>query len=461
MKVLVVDDQRSAQRVFASILSEIGELEVEVVAVVDIARARLKENVFDVAFVDLRLSDDTRDRSGIDLIQEIARAGFCTPIVVSAFSDLQDLRMAMRAGAHDYLLKDELCVDLVRPILERVRDRVRLEAELVSARARARHSGAEERIIGASAPMNQLRRQLRRVALSDRPVLVRGPTGAGKELVVRAIHELGPHPDDPVVDVNCTALPETLIEAQLFGYEKGAFTGATSRHEGYFAAVGRGTLFLDEIGDLPLHLQAKLLRVLETNRFRPVGSTQDIAFKGRLVAATHVDLEAAVVERRFREDLWYRLNVLTIQVPSLEERREDIPLLVAHFMSQQARKLTFDAAAIEELQTRSWSGNVRQLRNAIDRFVVFAEEDRITIDDVRLHLGGAGKAPSDLLRAVEQIMALDIKNKLDATREALIQHAMQLGGNKTAAARLLGVHRKVIERSLRTEDTGGLDSELE
>jgi DNA-binding NtrC family response regulator len=307
-------------------------------------------------------------------------------------------------------------------------------------------------LVGASRAIERVRETIRRVARSDRPVLVIGPTGSGKELVVRAIHAHGAHADQPLVDVNCGAIPEPLMESFLFGHERGAFTGATRRQDGSLTVTGRGTLFLDEIAELPLTLQPKLLRVLETRRFTPVGASVVKHFAGRVVAATHASLEERAATHRFREDLLYRLNVLTVVVPGLEERVEDIPLLVEHFCRQQGRPLHLLPDAVDLLCSVRWPGNVRQLRNVIDRLAVFADGDVITPDLLRRLL--ALEAPiarpgGGIDSLLEAVLRLTVDNKLEAVADALIAHAMDVcQGNKSAVARLLGVHRKAIERRL-------------
>jgi DNA-binding NtrC family response regulator len=302
-------------------------------------------------------------------------------------------------------------------------------------------------LLGTSAAMTTLRSEILRAARVGHPVLVTGPTGAGKELVVRALHDHGPDAAQPMFDLNCGAIPEPLIEAQLFGHERGAFTGADRRQEGILATVRGGTLFLDEIGELPLPLQARLLRVLETRRFRAVGSLVDQPFSGRIVAATHVDLRARVAARQFREDLFYRLDVLRLQVPALDERVTDIPRLAAHFVAEQPRTIRFTADAMEWLTTRRWSGNIRELKHFIFRVATFSEDDLITVCTLRglaHHDRVEAQSLRDLARAV---LLLEGGDKLEAMRRALVNEAMaQVGGNKTAAARLLGVHRKVVER---------------
>lgn len=296
-------------------------------------------------------------------------------------------------------------------------------------------------------------RLLDRVAPTDRPVLISGPTGSGKEVVAQLIHHRGKDPDQPFVDLNCGAMPEHLVEAELFGYAKGAFTGAVAAHAGHFERAAGGTLFLDEVGELPLALQPKLLRVLETRTFRPLGSTEVRRFEGRLLAATHRDLETLVREGKFREDLYYRLAVFVLDLPGLDQRREDIPSLVTHFASLQPRPLTFSSEAMDRLQGHDWPGHVRQLRSLVDRLGVLAERSHINAEDLNPFLApSVGKFVSTDALA-DALIALDGEDKLAAAEQLLINRAMALsGGNKTAAARTLGVSRKAIERRMQARD---------
>lgn len=308
----------------------------------------------------------------------------------------------------------------------------------------------EHPLAGSSAAMCQLRELIAKVARSPRPVLVTGPTGAGKELVVREIHRLSSRSHLPFLDLNCAAIPDTLMEAQLFGHERGAFTGADRRRDGYLAAVGQGTLFLDELAELGQPLQARLLRVLETRTYRRLGSVVSEEFRGRIVAATHADLEERVQSGKFREDLLYRLNVLIVHVPSLDERRADIPDLVRHFAKSQGRELIFSEDAMALLSRASWPGNVRQLRNTVDRVGAMVDENPITASALRSVLGLCA-APTTTIAPIEvlaaRILQLDVDDKITAIRNALVVEALrQSQGNKAQAARLLGVHRKVVER---------------
>jgi len=448
MNVLVVDDQRSARRNLLSLLQSFPDVAVAEARTLEEARRSLERQRFDLCLIDIRLSEDARNRDGLLLVREVADKGDAVPVCVTASGEMDAIRTAMRNGAYDYLLKDGLCEESLAPLINNIRDRRRLEREVSELRARVSTEVAAAGLIGTSPFMERLRSAIKKVALSDRPVLVLGPTGSGKELVARAIHLAGPRPDAPLLDLNCGAIPANLIEAQLFGHERGAFTGADRRTPGHFATVGSGTLFLDEIAELPVELQPSLLRVLETGRFRPLSAANDCAFEGRVVAATHADLPERIRQKRFRDDLFYRLNVLTVRVPSLDEHREDIPALVAHFLKRQRRPLRFSREALDALVRAPWPGNVRELRTVIERAAVFAEHDEVTPEVLAaLNDNAIMTADEALRRCARELLMLPHGNKLDAIEEALIAEAMTAADqNKSAAARLLGVHRKVIER---------------
>src|SRR5688572_12861505 len=252
MRVLIVDDQASARRVLGSIVGKLQDTEIHEADSLAAARRLIEEQPLDVALIDMRLSPDARNRDGLVLVEEIRARTAIVPIIVTAYQEVAEIRMAMRVGAYDYILKDDLCDELVLPVLNGISSRRRLEHELRT--LRARRPDAEpiaSRLVGVSTAMEVLRETIRRAALSDRPVLVTGPTGSGKELVVEALHTLGPHPEQPLLDLNCGAIPEALMESQLFGHVKGAFTGADQNQQGYLAQVKQGTLFLDEVAELP------------------------------------------------------------------------------------------------------------------------------------------------------------------------------------------------------------------
>ncbi|MEE4461555.1 sigma-54 dependent transcriptional regulator, partial [Azotobacter chroococcum] len=321
--------------------------------------------------------------------------------------------------------------------------------------------GTPTEIVGESARFRSLLSLVERIAPTTHTLLICGPTGSGKEVVARRVHAQGLHPGQPFVDVNCGAIPENLIESELFGHARGAFTGATGQRPGYFQQVGRGTLFLDEIGELPLALQTRLLRVLETRSFRPIGAGESLRFEGRVVAATHRDLQAMVREGRLREDLYHRLTVFVLEVPGLDQRREDIPALVTHFAARQPRPLSFSEVALERLRQAPWPGHVRQLRNLIDRLGVLALSERIGLAELEPFLAPAQNASAEQDDLADALLALEGDNKLQAAENLLIDRALQhSGGNKSAAAQLLGVSRKVVERRLKSRESRGQDAEL-
>ncbi len=303
-------------------------------------------------------------------------------------------------------------------------------------------------IVGDSQAVKKLRHLIARLAPSSKAVLITGPTGSGKELVAKALHDLSTYAKGPMVSINCSAVPENLMESLLFGHERGAFTGADRRHHGYFHQANDGTLFLDELGEMPLMLQAKLLRVLESGFYSRVGSASEEQFNGRIIAATHVNLDQAVAQRRFREDLYYRLNVLTIETVSLNDRREDIPILIDFFSQKLEKPVQFSPDAIALLQTMNWSGNVRELKNAIERLSLLTDRECIDTNCVKTILKPKVVDQGDALDQVAKIiLQLDVPDKRNAIVNALLNRALrEAKGNKSEAARLLGVHRKVVER---------------
>lgn len=314
---------------------------------------------------------------------------------------------------------------------------------------------SEPKVVGRAPAFLQVLHLLDRVAPTDRAVLIAGPTGSGKEIMAQLLHHRGRDAQAPFLDLNCGALPEHLVEAELFGYAKGAFTGADATHAGYFERVGRGTLFLDEVGELPLALQPKLLRVLETRSFRPLGSNEVKRFEGRIVAATHRDLNALVRDRQFREDLYFRLAVFVLELPGLDRRLEDIPELLAHFASLHPRPITFSPDALVRLQGCEWPGHIRQLRSLVDRLAILSEDTHITAESLNAFLEEAQPVvtASPLTALADALLALEGEDKLAAAEQLLVDRAMQLTqGNKTAAARMLGVNRKAVERRMSARD---------
>ena len=466
LRVLVVDEDESVLRVFTNAFECLESNELHLAHTLAEARRLLEEVMIDIAFIAPRLPPDLQQREGITLLQEIRGRYQTMPIMMGKLGRPEDIHEALSLGAEDCMLDTEVA-QRVPLILKQLRRKLEAEEALLDLRAR----GAPDSnlgLIGTSVVMRHLRTLIHRVATASLqepvPVLILGPTGSGKELVAQAIHKLGPHSSEPFFDINCSALAETLIESQLFGYVRGAFTDAARDQDGYFTLVRRGTLFLDEVAELSPALQAKLLRVLETRRFRPVGPTaREQLFQGRIVAATHVDLKERVRQGLFREDLFHRLNVLLIRVPPLSNRREDIPSLVQHFAAKHRRPLHFTPSAIELLCRHPWPGNVRELRNAIYRLAILADSERIDAETVEQHLPQDSDDASDdelpgLLREMaRKLLALPLQDKIDAITEALVQEALaQAHGTCTEAGRKLGRHRKFVERSIKKRSGSGM-----
>ncbi len=453
MKILVVDDKRSARRVVKHMLGQLDDVQVVEAATLDEARTAVQEQSPELLLVDIRLSDEPTDRGGLELLRWVRQSGDSVPVVmITASSELAEIREAMRNNAQDYVLKDELGEEMLLPIIQSFQNQARLRGEVTRLRQKVQTDWGTAAIVGSSPSMEHVRQLIRRVADSDVPVLIRGETGTGKEMVARALHECSSRRDQPFAAVNCSALPGTLIESMIFGHEKGAFTNAEHRHRGELEMAGAGTVLLDEIAEMQVELQAKLLRVLEERCFRPVGSEKDVALRARTVASTHADLESLVREGKFREDLYYRLNVVTIQLPSLSEHIEDLPELLRAFSSELSRKIRFSNAAVDWLKQRSWPGNVRELRNAVARLALLSDDDEIGVAALDELVGASmGNPAMEVVDMAKGILSLPgrVGSKLDFIERAVLHHAVEVcSGNKSAAARLIGLDRRALDRKL-------------
>ena len=452
MKILIVDDQRSARRVLRTMLAVLEDVEVMEAGSVEEALGIVQKTPPDLLLLDIRLSADARDRGGLDLLRKLRASGSTIPaVMVTSVVELSEIREAMRNGAQDYVLKDELSPEMLLPVVKTFRERLVLRGEVERLRERIDRSWGLAAIVGTSRPMEIVRHMIRRVADANATVLIRGETGTGKELVARALHEMSGRRNEPFVAVNCSALPGTLIESLIFGHERGAFTGAERRTRGQLELAGGGTMLLDEIAEMPIELQSKLLRVLEDRRFRPLGAEEERPLQARILASTHVDLQRRIAEGRFREDLYYRLNVITLHVPPLAERGEDIPELVASFSADMTRKLRFTESAMAWLERRPWPGNVRELRNVVERVALLSETDTVDVPTLAelANPPGAGDARLEIDKMARSLLALPerLGSKLDVIERAILHHAIEsCGGNKSAAARLIGVDRKALER---------------
>ncbi len=438
--ILIVDDEKSTReglaralrKHYAVHLAEDGPRALDILA----------RHEIDVVLSDLRMPG----MDGITLIQRIlARTPQPVCLLLTAYGSIETAVEAMKRGATDYLTKpvnlDELDLRLKNALSARD-----MEQENRQLHEQLDSKYGMENIIGQSAAIHEMFDTIRQVASSRANVLIQGETGTGKELVAQAIHRLSPRSKGPLISVHCAALPPTLLESELFGHEKGAFTGATERRPGRFELANGGSLFLDEIGDIDAAIQVKILRVLEQRTFERVGGRETLEVDVRLMAATNKDLKLLVEEGTFREDLFYRLDVVTISLPPLRERTEDIPLLVQKFLDEFTREnnkqiegLTPDC--MSALLAYDWPGNIRELRNAMERMVVLARQSRLTVRDLPAHLRKGADEPRSPV--VIPDMSLN-----DAERAMIIKALEKHGGNRTQAAKQLGISRRTLHRKL-------------
>jgi two-component system response regulator HydG len=445
-RILVVDDDGEMADTVADFLSGRG-YRAECAVGGKAAVSALKKREFDAVITDLRMADV----DGLDVLAAALKGDPTRPVILmTAFGTIDGAIEAVRRGAFHYLTKpfklEESAVWLERALADRGLKRENLELrKAVDERLGFRH------LIGKSQVMLQLYDLLERVSATSSPVLIFGESGTGKELAARALHFGSPRGRAPFVAVNCAAISETLLESELFGHQRGAFTGAVEAKKGLFVEADGGTLFLDEVGDMPAGLQAKLLRALETGTVRPVGGGAERKVDVRIVAATNRDLARAVADKSFREDLYYRLHVIPVHLPPLRARRDDIPLLVEHFLARLAerepdaprRELT--AEAMRRLLELPWPGNVRELKNTIERLCLLARGRRIDLKDV------AAVVPEPLPEAVTALASEIVP--LRAVQRRYVEWVLsQTGGNKVRAAQLLGIDASTIYRMLARDD---------
>jgi len=466
--ILIVDDDAAHRSMLRTMLrgwgyateeADDGESAVE----------KVRQRAWDAVLMDVRMAR----MDGIAALHHILDWNPATPVLImTAHSSVDTAVEALRTGAYDYLTKP-LDFDVLRHTLERALDHTRLASENRELRERLSAQGAAgggHGIIGRSAPMHELVEMIATVAPSEATVLITGESGTGKELVARALHASSHRAARQMVTVNCAALTETLLESELFGHERGAFTGADRRREGRFVQADGGTLFLDEIGEMPLTLQAKLLRALQQGEVQRVGSDTPLTVDVRVIAATNRDLREEAAAGRFREDLYYRLNVIALHVPALRERAGDVPLLAAFFLDRYTEKNRkhlkgFTPQAMDLLLRHDWPGNVRELENAIERAVILATGDYVTERELPLHLGsagnggagaggasgdgtGAGNAPADG-DGLAPYAGLSLE---DLERRAIIATLRETGDNKSEAARRLGITRATLHNKLKKYD---------
>ncbi|MGB9691863.1 MAG: sigma-54-dependent transcriptional regulator [Candidatus Sumerlaeaceae bacterium] len=443
-QILVVDDEEGMCTILRKVLTQEG-YSVQTFTRPNEALSWLQNSPTDIVISDLKMPE----LSGMDLLRAVRRLSPATNVILmTAYGTIESAIEAMREGAYDYITKPFKLEELLL-IVERAAERTRLrEKNEALTRTLARPFEPAE-LVGESAPMCELRALIAKIAPTDAAVLLRGESGTGKELVARAIHRHSRRADAPFVAINCASIPETLLESELFGYEKGAFTGADRPKMGLVEVANGGTLFLDEIGDLPMPLQAKVLRMLQEKEVQRVGGLRPIKVDVRLIAATNRDLEAAIRDRVFRQDLYYRLNVISLHLPPLRERIGDIPLLVAHFAAKAARKLNrsvprFSPAALDALKKYPFPGNVRELENLIERLLILGDGDEIALADLPSDVRNTPSV-ADGAKSGQTLpfAALDYRKAREEFERAYLHHLIEAtGGNVSEAARLSGLSRR-------------------
>jgi len=445
-KILVVDDEEPIRRGIAYIISGMGH-DVDVAADAEEALAKAIDSPPDLVITDLQLPG----RDGLQLVGDLKDRGIeSTMIILTAHGTIDSAVEATRRGVYDYLVKP-VEPDRLATVIRKGLERSAMRQEVLLLRREMIRSGRFQRLVGKSAPMLALYRLIDQIAPSNASVLITGESGTGKEVVARAIHSLSPRSAARFIALSCAAIPETLLESEILGHEKGAFTGASASRPGCFELADGGTIFLDEIAEMPASLQSKLLRVLEDRKVRRVGGTREIPIDVRVLAATNAAIEERLASGLFREDLYFRLNVITLDVPALRERMEDLPLLAHDFLREYALEngkavVGFSEDALALMRQYDWPGNVRELRNAVQRAVILSKSDEIL--------------PTDLPPAVRPSVRRDASSSgtlqvtigapLDDVERAVILETLRTcGGNKTRAAAVLGVSPKTLHLKLR------------
>lgn len=442
---LIIDDEPDILELLDITLSRMG-IDVHKADTVKSAHQQLEQRSFDLCLTDMQLPDG----NGIDLVAHIQSNYPDTPVaVITAFGSIETAITALKAGAFDFVSK---------PVeLPRLREMVQQALKIKTTDSIEQTDSAQDTpLLGESEPIEKLRKQIKKVARSQAPIYISGESGSGKELVARSIHDLGPRSDHPFVPVNCGAIPSELMESEFFGHKKGSFTGAMNDKEGLFQSAQGGTLFLDEVADLPLHMQVKLLRAIQEKSIRPIGSQKESPIDVRILSATHKDLAKEVEAGNFRQDMFYRLNVIEIRVPSLRERSDDIPLLVENCLEKLARscdsdKARISSAALESLKSYPFPGNVRELENTLERAYTLCDDNLIQARDLQLDQETSEESSINLnpdLADTSDVDSLDDYLE-DIEKKAILQALEETRWNRTAAAEKLGISFRQMRHRLK------------
>ena len=445
LNLLIIDDERSIREACREIAHSLG-FTAHAADSAEQAFRMLDLQSFDAVLLDLRLPG----AGGLDALRRIKeRRPDAVVIVVTGYGTVQSAVQAMKNGAYDYVTKP-FSVDELKMLLERVASHLKLKSENRILREKVKSKQGFGGIIGRAPEMDKLYRIIAKAANSVHPVLILGESGTGKELVARSIHYSGPFRDKPFIPVDCGSLVPTLIESELFGYVKGAFTGANQSKDGLMAMAEGGTIFLDEVGELPVDLQAKMLRAIQEKEIRPVGSTKRVPINVRILAATNRDLEQAVTQGSFRRDLYFRLNVLSLRIPALRERRQDIPLLIAHFMERLTRTSALQKdlsdEALKAMLAYDWPGNVRELENCLERSFAFTSGPTIHTMDLPREIANVAVPPSSNGNGNGHSRIIPIA---ELEKQTILRAIMELNGDKLQAARLLGIGKTTLYRKLK------------
>jgi two-component system response regulator HydG len=445
LNLLIVDDERAIREACREVAVSLGFSTYMADSAEQAARALESQN-FDAVLLDLRLPG----AGGLDALRKIKeRRPEAVVVVVTGYGTVESAVQAMKHGAYDYVTKP-FSVDELKLLLERVGSHLKLKSENRILREKVKSKQGYGGIVGRAPEMERLYRIIAKAANSVHPVLILGESGTGKEMVARSIHYSGPFRDKPFIPVDCGSLVPTLIESELFGYVKGAFTGANQSKDGLLAMAEGGTVFLDEVGELPVDLQAKMLRAIQEKEIRPVGSTRRIPINVRILAATNRDLEQAVMQGSFRRDLYFRLNVLSLRIPALRERRQDIPLLIGHFLERLARtsgqeKMLSDDA-LKAMLAYDWPGNVRELENCLERTYAFTSGPLIHTTDLPREIANLPVPESCNANGNGTLKIVSIA---ELEKRTILHAITELHGDKLQAARLLGIGKTTLYRKLK------------
>jgi two-component system response regulator HydG len=447
LNLLIVDDERSIREACREVAQSLG-FSSFVADSAEHAYRFLEAQAVDAILLDLRLPGV----GGLEALRRIKeRRPEAVVIVVTGYATVQSAVQAMKNGAYDYVTKP-FSLDELKMLLERVASHLKLKSENRLLREKVKSKQGYGGIVGRAPEMEKLYRIIGKAANTAHPVLILGETGTGKEMVARSIHYSGPFRDKPFIPVDCGSLVPSLIESELFGYVKGAFTGANQSKDGLMAIAQGGTIFLDEVGELPVDLQAKMLRAIQEKEIRPVGSTRRVPIQVRILAATNRDLEQAVMQGEFRRDLYFRLNVLSLRIPALRERRQDIPLLIAYFIERMVRasgqEKVLSDEALKAMLAYDWPGNVRELENCLERTYAFTSGPLIHNTDLPREIANLA-APEGSNGGVDKNRQGKIISMAELEKQTILSTITELNGDKLQAARLLGIGKTTLYRKLK------------